>query len=87
MIDKVKEKYPEVPLIFHANGGVGKLAELGEVRCDVLGLDWSTNMGEARAKLGADKVLQVGLVGWEGGRGRSNLIYQFKITWLNLKIT
>ena len=38
--------------------GVGKLHKMAESTADVLGLDWSTDMAEARAALGPDRVLQ-----------------------------
>ncbi len=58
VIDIVKAKYPDTPLIFHANGGVGKLEGLKKSSADVIGLDWNTSMAEARAVLGPDRVLQ-----------------------------
>ena len=58
IIAYVKERHPETPLIFHANGGVGKLHELKKSTADVIGLDWNTSMSEARAILGPDRVLQ-----------------------------
>ena len=47
-----------MPLIFHANGGVGKLSGLKASSADVIGLDWNTSMAEAREVLGPDRVLQ-----------------------------
>lgn len=58
VIAGVKAKYPDVPLIFHANGGVGKLDIMKESKADVIGLDWSTSMAEARSVFGPDRVLQ-----------------------------
>mgnify|MGYP003949802519 FL=1 len=54
----VKARYPSTPLIFHANGGVGKLNTLKDSAADVIGLDWSTSMQDARSILGSDRVLQ-----------------------------
>jgi uroporphyrinogen decarboxylase len=50
----LKERHPDVPVIFHANGGAGKLHLLAGDRCagDVVGLDWATEMSRARAELG-----------------------------------
>lgn len=42
----------------NATAGVGKLQRMAESTADVLGLDWSTDMAEARAVLGPDRVLQ-----------------------------
>ncbi|CAL5228987.1 g12224 [Coccomyxa viridis] len=58
VIDGVRAQRPGTPLMFHANGGVGKLQRMAESTADVLGLDWSTDMAEARAVLGPDRVLQ-----------------------------
>jgi|TARA_B100001142_G_scaffold162578_1_gene162651 uroporphyrinogen decarboxylase len=58
VIAYVKQRYPDTPLIFHANGGCGKLHELKKSTADVIGLDWNTSMSEARAVLGPDRVLQ-----------------------------
>ena len=49
VIDGVRAVHPTVPLIFHANGGVGKLDAMAACSADVLGLDWNTDMAEARA--------------------------------------
>ena len=38
--------------------GVGKLHRMAESTADVLGLDWSTDMAQARSVLGNDRVLQ-----------------------------
>ena len=38
--------------------GVGKLHRMAECNADVLGLDWSTDMAEARQVLGSNKVIQ-----------------------------
>ena len=58
VIEIVKAKYPDTPLIFHANGGVGKLEGLKRSSADVVGLDWNTSMSEARRVLGPDRVVQ-----------------------------
>lgn len=49
VIDNVRKVHPDVPLIFHANGGVGKLEAMATCDADVLGLDWNTSMADARA--------------------------------------
>lgn len=58
VIAAVKAKYPDVPLILHANGGVGKLEIMTASTADVIGLDWSTDMADARRIFGPDRVLQ-----------------------------
>lgn len=60
VIARVKEQRPNVPLIFHANGGTGKLHVVAERAHQdvVVGLDWATEMREARLQLGDGAVLQ-----------------------------
>ncbi len=58
IITSVKARYPDTPLIFHANGGTGKFGQMEAISGDVLGFDWATTMADARAHYGAEKVLQ-----------------------------
>lgn len=58
IIAAVRAKYPHVPLIFHGNGGTGKLGIMRGSTADVLGLDWACTMADARAELG-NRTLQV----------------------------
>ena len=61
VVERVRRLRPGVPLILHANGGAGKLTQMAEGWvADVAGLDWNTDMGEARKVLGPKRVLQVG---------------------------
>lgn len=52
IVEGVRAARPGVPLIFHANGGTGKLDVIAGSNADVIGLDWSTSMTAARAALG-----------------------------------
>eukprot|EP00899_Mesostigma_viride_P008252 jgi/Mesvir1/17428/Mv08707-RA.2 len=56
----VRAQRPGVPLIFHANGGTGKEAELAKCTADVIGLDWNCDLATARGLLGHNVVVQVG---------------------------
>jgi uroporphyrinogen decarboxylase len=47
-----------VPRIVFTKGGGPWLQEMGELDCEVLGLDWTVNLGRARALVGASKALQ-----------------------------
>ncbi|EFN58717.1 hypothetical protein CHLNCDRAFT_140365 [Chlorella variabilis] len=58
IIAAVRAKYPHVPLIFHANGGAGKHAQLAACSADVIGLDWECTMAGARQAMGAGRTLQ-----------------------------
>ncbi|CAI5523509.1 unnamed protein product [Closterium sp. Naga37s-1] len=59
IVQRVRQLHPHTPLIFHGNGGTGKL-HLVQQGCsaDVVGLDWGTDMAEARRVFGSDTVLQ-----------------------------
>mmetsp|Transcript_2402 Transcript_2402/g.6066 ORF Transcript_2402/g.6066 Transcript_2402/m.6066 type:complete len:400 (-) Transcript_2402:341-1540(-) len=54
----LKAKYPHVPVIFHANGGTGKLEQLTKPTADVVGLDWAVDIKVARQTLGAGVKVQ-----------------------------
>jgi uroporphyrinogen decarboxylase len=47
-----------IPSIVFTKGGGPWLKEMGELACDVLGLDWTVNLGRARERVGAHKALQ-----------------------------
>jgi len=51
IIAEVKVVHPNTPLIFHANGGTGKLESLGGCTADVVGLDWAVDLQDARRTL------------------------------------
>ncbi|CAD7696879.1 unnamed protein product [Ostreobium quekettii] len=48
VIKGVEAVHPEVPVIFHMNGGTGKLELLGDSSANVIGLDSWVDMGAAR---------------------------------------
>jgi uroporphyrinogen decarboxylase len=47
-----------IPRIVFTKGGAPWLEEMDTLDCDVLGLDWTANLGRARAMVGARKALQ-----------------------------
>jgi uroporphyrinogen decarboxylase len=47
-----------VPRIVFTKGGAPWLEEMGDLDCEVLGLDWTANLGRARAAIGNRKALQ-----------------------------
>jgi uroporphyrinogen decarboxylase len=57
----VKKHRPDTPVVFFANGSAGKLEDIVTALrddIDVLQLDWSVSMADARRRLGNDLVLQ-----------------------------
>jgi len=47
-----------IPRIVFTKGGGLWLEQMGELDCDVLGVDWTVNLGRARALVGGSKALQ-----------------------------
>ncbi|MEW5314040.1 MAG: hypothetical protein WDW38_005567 [Sanguina aurantia] len=58
IVKALQAKYPGVPVIFHANGGTGKLDLIKHTAANVVGLDWATNMAVARDTLGPNVIVQ-----------------------------
>jgi uroporphyrinogen decarboxylase len=52
MIATVKARHPRVPLTLYANGSGGLLERMGGTGADVIGLDWTVDMADARRRLG-----------------------------------
>ena len=50
----IKEKYPDVPVIYFANGGSSYLELQKDMGCDMVCLDWAVDMAQARKILGSD---------------------------------
>lgn len=56
MIESVKASHPNTPLTLYANGSGGLLERLGATGADVVGLDWTVDMADARQRLGSKSV-------------------------------
>ena len=50
----IKDKHPNVPVIYFANGGSSYLELQKDMGCDMIAIDWSIDMAEARQILGPD---------------------------------
>jgi hypothetical protein len=59
MIESVKATHPNTPLTLYANGSGGLLERLGATGADVVGLDWTCDMADARQRLGSSQSVQV----------------------------
>lgn len=46
-------------MTLYANGSGGLIERMGKTGADVIGLDWTIDMADARRRLGADKSVQV----------------------------
>ncbi|KAH9314443.1 hypothetical protein KI387_023070, partial [Taxus chinensis] len=58
MVDSVKRTHPSLPLILYASGSGGLLERLSLSGVDVVSLDWTVDMAEARKRLGANVAVQ-----------------------------
>ena len=58
MVQAVKSSHPHVPLTVYANGSGGLLERLKATGADVIGVDWTVDMADARKRLGSDVTLQ-----------------------------
>ncbi|OEU14972.1 Uroporphyrinogen decarboxylase [Fragilariopsis cylindrus CCMP1102] len=54
VISIIKEKHPDTPVIYFANGGASYLELQRDMGCDMIAVDWSIDIGEARKILGPD---------------------------------
>ncbi|MCL4171141.1 UNVERIFIED_CONTAM: hypothetical protein GTU68_016750 [Idotea baltica] len=57
-ISKITATITEVPVIVFAKGAYASRKSVGNVNCDVVGLDWNMDIQETRTLVGADKTLQ-----------------------------
>ena len=55
---KQEHRGVRIPSIVFTKGGGLWLQEMGQLNCDVLGLDWTVNLAKARALVGHTKALQ-----------------------------
>jgi len=58
IVNSLKAKHPQVPLILFTKGGGQWLPQMADTGCDALGLDWTYDLGEARQKLDGRVALQ-----------------------------
>ncbi|MEL6381823.1 MAG: uroporphyrinogen decarboxylase [Cyanobacteria bacterium J06626_18] len=52
VVRQVKAKYPDTPLILYISGSAGVLELMGESGVDIVSVDWTVDMAEARRRLG-----------------------------------
>jgi len=58
IVSHVKQKYPNVPLTLYAQGCGGLLERMQDTGVDVIGLDWTLDMGDAKKRLRSDISVQ-----------------------------
>ncbi|MEB3884568.1 uroporphyrinogen decarboxylase [Lyngbya sp. CCY1209] len=58
VFDRVKARHPETPLILYINGSAGILERMAKSGADLISVDWTVDMGEARNRIGRDLGVQ-----------------------------
>lgn len=58
IVTTLKERHPDAPVTLFTKGGGQWLTEIANTGCDMVGLDWQTDMGAARALVGDQVALQ-----------------------------
>jgi uroporphyrinogen decarboxylase len=53
VIQQVKAIHPETPLILYISGSAGVLERMGQSGVDIVSVDWTVDMADARRRLGA----------------------------------
>jgi uroporphyrinogen decarboxylase len=58
VIRQVKETHPDTPLILYISGSAGVLERMGQSGVDIVSVDWTVDMADARQRLGFDLGVQ-----------------------------
>ncbi|MGB7443122.1 MAG: uroporphyrinogen decarboxylase [Coleofasciculaceae cyanobacterium] len=58
VVRQVKETHPDTPLILYISGSAGVLERMGQSGVDIVSVDWTVDMAEARQRLGHDMKVQ-----------------------------
>ena len=58
VIRQVKETHPNTPLILYISGSAGVLERMGQAGVDIVSVDWTVDMTDAKRRLGQDFKVQ-----------------------------
>ncbi|MCY7282500.1 MAG: uroporphyrinogen decarboxylase [Cyanobacteria bacterium CAN_BIN43] len=58
VVRQVKAKHPETPMILYISGSAGVLERMGQSGVDIISVDWTIDMAEARQRLGSNMMVQ-----------------------------
>lgn len=58
VVRQVKETHPDTPIILYISGSAGVLERMGRSGVDIISVDWTVDMAEARQRLGQDMKVQ-----------------------------
>lgn len=58
VFDRIKARHPETPLILYISGSAGILERMAQSGADLISVDWTVDMAEARNRIGRDLGVQ-----------------------------
>ena len=58
VVRQVKETHPDTPLILYISGSAGVLERMGQSGVDLISVDWTVDMADARRRLGPNMKVQ-----------------------------
>jgi uroporphyrinogen decarboxylase len=58
IVEQVKATHPDTPLILYISGSAGVLEKMGQAGVDIVSVDWTVDMAEARRRLGPNMGVQ-----------------------------
>ncbi|CDN13713.1 Uroporphyrinogen III decarboxylase [Richelia intracellularis] len=58
VFQQIRQKHPETPLILLVSGSAGLLERMSKAGADIITVDWTVDMADARARLGKDMKVQ-----------------------------
>lgn len=58
VVEQVKATHPDTPMILYISGSAGVLERMGKSGVDIVSVDWTVDMAEARARLGPQMKVQ-----------------------------
>ncbi|MEB3827263.1 uroporphyrinogen decarboxylase [Phormidium sp. CCY1219] len=58
VVEQVKATHPDTPMILYINGSAGILERMAQSGVDIVSLDWTVDMAEARQRLGTNVGVQ-----------------------------
>ncbi len=58
VVQQVKQTHPDTPLVMYISGSAGVLERMGQTGVDIVSVDWTVDMADARRRLGPNMVVQ-----------------------------
>lgn len=58
VVQQVKQTHPDTPLVMYISGSAGVLERMGQSGVDIVSVDWTVDMADARRRLGPNMVVQ-----------------------------